>query len=180
MFLNLNEVILKEILPKKSFFFNMTEKIRIVFSFFFLCVSILFLVNMNAPFFIFAIVLFFVALYIVFFRWGLKYFDLKNNYYLITNQRIIVAEKSNKEILKSKNFEDIKRINVEMNHNYFGNIIFGEPEDVFGSNEDGFSFFTRGGMNFKEDEYAFLSVENINEIIPVFESLGLKINKTFY
>ncbi|WP_123984692.1 hypothetical protein [Chryseobacterium sp. G0201] len=99
---------------------------------------------------------------------------------MITNQRIIVAEKSNKEILKSKNFEEIKRINVEMNRNYFGNIIFGEPEDIFGSNDENFSFFTRSGMNFKEDEYVFLSVENINEIIPVFESLGLKINKTFY
>jgi hypothetical protein len=35
-------------------------------------------------------------------------------------------------------------------------------------------------MSFKEDEYAFLSVENMNEIIPVFEELGLKVTKTFY
>lgn len=180
MFLNLNEVILKEILPKKGFFFNMTEKIRIVFSFFFLGISILFLVNMNAIFFIFAIVMFLVALYLVFFRWILRYFDLKNNYYLITNQRIIVAEKRNKEILKSKKYGEIKIISAEMNNNYFGNIIFGEPENIFGRNDEDFSFFKRSGMNFKEDEYVFLSVENINEIIPVFESLGLKINKIFY
>lgn len=35
-------------------------------------------------------------------------------------------------------------------------------------------------MNFKEDKYAFLNVENINEILPIFEELGLKVNKTFY
>jgi len=35
-------------------------------------------------------------------------------------------------------------------------------------------------MNFDEDKYTFLSVENISEIIPVFENLKLKVNKTFY
>jgi len=35
-------------------------------------------------------------------------------------------------------------------------------------------------MNFKEDEYSYQSVENINEIIPIFEKLNLKISKTFY
>ena len=35
-------------------------------------------------------------------------------------------------------------------------------------------------MNFKEDEFSFQSVENINEIITIFEELNLKISKTFY
>jgi hypothetical protein len=34
-------------------------------------------------------------------------------------------------------------------------------------------------MNFKEDEYSFQSVENIDEI-TVFEKLNFKISKTFY
>ena len=63
---------------------------------------------------------------------------------------------------------------------FFGNIIFGEPEGIFGRNDEPFSFFNRSGMSFKEDQYAFLSVENMNEIIPVFGELGLKVTKTFY
>ena len=67
-----------------------------------------------------------------------------------------------------------------MSGSFFGNIIFGEPENIFGNNDKAFSFFRRNGMNFNEDKYAFLSVENINEIIPIFEELGFKVNKTFY
>lgn len=35
-------------------------------------------------------------------------------------------------------------------------------------------------MNFNEGKYVFLSVEKINDVIPVFEELGFKVNKTFY
>jgi len=100
-----NEIILKEILPKKGFFFNMTEKLRIVFSFFYLGISMLFLINMTSFFFFFAIFMFGTGLYLAFFRWILRYSDLKNNYYLITNERIIIAEKSTKEIIKEKKLE---------------------------------------------------------------------------
>ncbi|WP_131327945.1 hypothetical protein [Chryseobacterium vrystaatense] len=105
---------------------------------------------------------------------------MKNNYYIITNERIIIAEKSTKEILKEKKLEEIDQINIEMNNKFFGNIIFGEPESIFGRNDEPFSFFKRSGMNFDEDKYVFLSVENISEIIPIFENLKLKVNKTFY
>jgi len=180
MHLNDNEIILKEILPKKSFFFNLTEKIRIVFSIFYLAISVLLLVNLTLFFSIFAIIIFCSAFYITIFRWVLRYFDLKNNYYVITNQRIIIANKKNDEIEKYKNIKEIDQVNIEMNKHFFGNIIFGEPENIFGSNDEAFSLFKRYGMNFSEDEYAFLSVENINEIIPIFEKLEMKIDKTFY
>lgn len=94
MILNNNEIILKEILPRKSFFFNTIEKLRIVFSVFYLVVSLFFLLN-KFPVFIFGIVMFCVGFYVAIFRWILKYFNLKNDYYLITNQRIIIAKKSN-------------------------------------------------------------------------------------
>lgn len=175
-----NEIILKEILPKKSFFFNMTEKIRVIFSFFYLGISTIFLINMTSFFFFFAILFLGAGLYFAFFRWILRYFDLRNNYYLITNERIIIAEKLNKKIVKEKKLAEIDQVNIEMNNQFFGNIIFGEPETIFGKNDEPFSFFKRNGMNFNEDEYAFLSVENINEIIPIFENLKLKVNKTFY
>ncbi|WP_027382203.1 hypothetical protein [Epilithonimonas caeni] len=180
MHLNDNEIILKEILPKKSFFFNLTEKIRIVFSFFYLAISVVLLFNMVFPLFFFAIIVFFTALYITIFRWVLRYFDLKNNYYVITNQRIIIANKKNDEIEKYKNIKEIDQVNIEMNKHFFGNIIFGEPENIFGCNDEPFSLFKRYGMNFSEDKYAFLSVENINEIVSIFKNLSLKINKTFY
>lgn len=179
MDLHNNEIILKEILPKKSFFFNMTEKIRIIFSFFYLGISTVLLVNMTSFFFFFAIVFFGAGLYCAFFRWVLRYFDLRDHYYLITNERIIVAEKLTKEIVKEKKLAEIDQVNIEMNNNFFGNIIFGEPETIFGKNDELFSF-KRSGMNFNEDEYAFISVENISEIIPIFENLKLKVNKTFY
>lgn len=177
--LNNNEIIMKEILPRKSFFFNTTEKLRILFSFFYLAVSVLFIFS-KSPILIFGIVMFFIGLYLAFFRWVLRYFDIKNNYYLITNQRIIIAEKSTGEIEQERNFFEINEINAEMNGSFFGNIIFGEPENIFGKSDEPFSFFNKSGMNFTEDKYAFLSVENINEIIPVFEELGLKVKKTFY
>lgn len=100
-----NEIILKEILPKKSFFFNMTEKIRVIFSFFYLGISTIFLINMTSFFFFFAILFLGAGLYFAFFRWILRYFDLRNNNYLITNERIIIAEKLNKKIVKEKNLQ---------------------------------------------------------------------------
>lgn len=45
MILNNNEIILKEILPRKSFFFNTTEKIRMVFSVFYLAISVFFILS---------------------------------------------------------------------------------------------------------------------------------------
>lgn len=180
MHLNDNEIILKEILPKKSFFFNLTEKIRIVFSIFYLAISVLLLVNLTLFFSIFAIIIFCSALYISIFRWILRYVSLNNNVYLITNQRIIIAKKRTRQIIKYKNIKEIDLVNAEMNKYFFGNIIFGEPENIFGSNDEPFSPFKRNGMNFSEDEYAFLSVESIDEIIPIFEKLEMKIDKTFY
>ena len=179
MILNDNEIIKKEILPRKSFFFNTTEKIRMVFSVFYLAISVFFILS-GSPVIFFGIILFFVGLYLAVFRWVLKYFDIRNNYYLITNQRIIIAKKSTHEIEKEKALKEIVQINAEMNGNFFGNIILGEPEGIFVRNDEPFSFFNRSGMSFKEDQYAFLSVENMNEIIPVFGELGLKVTKTFY
>ncbi|WP_144428933.1 hypothetical protein [Chryseobacterium sp. StRB126] len=184
MILNHNEIILKEILPKKSFFFNITEKLRIVFSIFYLAIAVFFVTNtLNSSFWLFSIIvigIFCNALYITFFRWILKYWKLKNNCYVITNQRIVIVEKFNGKILKYKKLNEIEQVNAEMNANYFGNIIFGKPESLSGENNDNFYFFRKRGINFTEDKYAFLSVENINEIIPVFNELGLKVNKTFY
>lgn len=67
-----------------------------------------------------------------------------------------------------------------MNNKFFKNIIFGEPEHIFGGNDEPFPLFKNRGINFNENQYAFISVEHITEIIPVFEDLGLKVNKTFY
>jgi hypothetical protein len=184
MILNNNEIILKEILPKKSFFFSMTEKLRIAFSIFYLAIAVLFITQaLTSRFSLFTIIgigIFCSALYVTFFRWILKYFKLKNNYYVITNQRIIVAKKESGVIVIYKKLEEIDVVNAEMNGKHFGNIIFGEPENIFGSNDEKPSFFMRRGMNFSEDKYVFLSVENINEILPLFNELGLKVNKTFY
>lgn len=92
----------------------------------------------------------------------------------------MIARKSDKEILKYKRLEEIQVIHLQMNNMYFGYIIFGQPEGILGRSDEPFVLGKRYGMNFKEDEYAFLSVENINEIIPVLEQLGLRVNKTFY
>ncbi|MEC3877549.1 hypothetical protein [Chryseobacterium salviniae] len=179
MLLNNNEIIKKEILPRKSFFFNTTEKLRILFSFFYLFISLFFIFS-RAPLVFFGLAMLGIGLYLAFFRWILKYFDIKNNRYFITNQRIFIAKSSESKIVWQKSLYEVDQINAEMNGRFFGNIIFGEPENIFGKNDEVFSFFRRNGMNFKEDKYAFLSVENINEIIPIFEELGLKVNKTFY
>lgn len=185
MILNNNEIVLKEILPKKSFFFNMTEKLRIAFSIFYLAIAVFFIINaLNSSFWLFSIAaigIFCNALYITFFRWILKYRKLKNHCYTITNQRVIIAEKANGKILKYKALNEIEQVNIEMNAEYFGNIIFGEPEGIFDKHNGDFSFFLqKRGVNFNEDKYAFFSVENIDEIITVLSELGLKVNQTFY
>lgn len=184
MILNNNEIIKKEILPKKSFFFNMIEKLRTAFSVFYLAIGVFFITSsLNSSFWLFSIIgigVFCNALYVTFFRWIVKYWKLKNNYYVITNQRIAIVEKGSGKVLKYKELNEIKEVNAEMNTNHFGNIIFGEPESFFGKDDESFSFFRRRGVNFTEDKYAFLSVENINEIIPLFNEMGLKVNKTFY
>jgi hypothetical protein len=179
LILNDNEIVMKEILPKKSFFFNTTEKLRILFSFFYLAISLFFIFN-KAPLIYFGIIMLGIGLYIAFFRWILKYFDIENSRYLITNQRILKVKGSHEKVVWQKRNHEIDQINAEMSGSFFGNIIFGEPENIFGNNDKAFSFFRRNGMNFNEDKYAFLSVENINEIIPIFEKLGFKVNKTFY
>lgn len=176
-----NEIILKEILPKKGFFFNMTEKIRAVFFLIFLVLSTMFLINTIASIlFFFVVIVVGIVFFTTFFKWILTYFKVKNNYYLITNERIIVAKQSTKEIIKEKKLSEIKQVHIEMNNKFFGNIIFGEPEAAFGENNPRFIVSKRMKMNFKPDEYAFLSVDNISEIIPIFENLKLKVNKTFY
>lgn len=184
MALNNNEIILKEILPEKSFFFNMTEKLRTAFSIFYLAIGVFFITSsLNSGFWLFsimAVVIFCNALYISFFRWIVKYWKLKNNYYVITNQRIAIVKQGSGKILKFKELNEIDQVNAEMNSKHFGNIIFGEPENMFGKDDENFSFFRRRGVNFAEDKYVFLSVGNIHEIIPVFNELGLKVNKTFY
>ncbi|MCS3528701.1 hypothetical protein [Chryseobacterium sp. JUb7] len=128
---------------------------------------------------LFAIPFLVAALYNAFFRWIIRYYDLKNNCYLITNQRIIITRKSKTEILRYKKLEEIDQVHAEMNDQFFGNIIFGEPEGVI-ENSPNYFENNRGVMIFKSDEYAFLSVENINKIIPLINELGLKVNKTFY
>ncbi|MDR6458444.1 hypothetical protein J2786_001537 [Chryseobacterium vietnamense] len=184
MILNNNEIIKKEILPKKSFFFNMTEKLRTAFSVFYLAIGVFFITSsLNSSFWLFSIIgigVFCNALYVTFFRWIVKYWKLKNNYYVITNQRIAIVEKGSGKVLKYKNLNEIKEVNAEMNTHHFGDIIFGEPESFFGKDDGSFSFFRRRGVNYTEDKYAFLSIENINEIIPLFNEMGLKVNKTFY
>lgn len=184
MDLHPDEIIIKEILPRKSFFFNLTEKLRMVFSFFYLAISSFLLVSVfETGFSAFSLVgtgIFCNALYIAFFRWIVKYFNLKKTCYVITDRRIIIAGKESRSVFKFKNLQDIKQINAEMNNKFFGNIIFGEPEHIFGRNDEPFSLLKNRGVNFNENQYAFVSVEHINEIIPVFEDLGFKVNKTFY
>ncbi|KQT31480.1 hypothetical protein ASG22_18290 [Chryseobacterium sp. Leaf405] len=153
MILNNNEIILKEILPRKSFFFNMTEKLRIIFSVFYLAISIFFVINiLNSDFGLFPIigmVIFATAIYITFGRWILKYIKLKNNCYLITNQRIIVAKKGSGKIIKFRELNEINQVTAEMNGNFFGNIIFGEPENIFGKNDEAFSLLKTRGNEFQ-------------------------------
>lgn len=180
MDLNLDEIIIKEILPKKSFFFNSTEMLRIPFSMIYLIIIALIIFNTSGFFLIFGIVFIGAGIYYSFGRWIFKYYELKNNKYIITNQRIIIAKKSTGYIFKYLKLEEIEIVNIEMNNKFFGNIIFGEPETIFGNDKESFFLGRRGGMNFKEDEYSFQSVENINEIIPIFEKLNLKISKNFY
>ncbi|WP_157456293.1 hypothetical protein [Chryseobacterium hispalense] len=99
---------------------------------------------------------------------------------MITNQRIFKLKASDEKVVWQKRHDEIDQINAEMSGSFFGNIIFGEPENIFGKSDEPFSFFKRSGMNFNEDKYVFLSVEKINDVIPVFEELGFKVNKTFY
>ena len=105
---------------------------------------------------------------------------MKNNYYLITNQRIIIAERSSEEILRYKNLEEIDQIHAEMNDKYFGNIIFGEPEGVLEKPREPVFFGGNRSMIFKDDEYVFLSVEHVNDAISVLEGLKLRVDKIFY
>ena len=51
MDLNLDEIIIKEILPKKSFFFNSTEMLRIPFSMIYLIIIALIIFNTSGFFF---------------------------------------------------------------------------------------------------------------------------------
>ena len=62
MILNNDEIILKEILPRKSFFFNLTERIRIIISIVCLVLSI-FMIVMSIGFFI-------VSILSILFFWG--------------------------------------------------------------------------------------------------------------
>lgn len=180
MKLNLDEMIIKEILPKKSFFFNSTERLRIPFSFFYILIVSLIVFNSSGFFLVFGFIFLGVGIYIFIGRWLFKYYELKSLIYVITNQRIIIAEKETGYIYKFLKLEEIKIVNIEMNSHFFGNIIFGEIETIFGSNNESSIFGMKNGMNFKEDEYSFQSVENIDEIMPIFEKLNFKISKTFY
>jgi len=180
MILNSNEIILKEILPRKSFFFSLTEKLRILISFGYLIFVVFFaVVTFKTIVFLFTVPLLVAAFYNSFLRWIPVFYHLKNNYYLITNQRIIIASRSKKEIIRYRKLEEIDQVHADMNDRFFGNIIFGKPEGVV-DNSSGYLGGNRGILTFKNDRYAFLSIENIDEIIVLINELGLKVNKTFY
>lgn len=177
--LNNNEIIMKEILPRKSFFFNTLEKARIVFSFFYVAISIFF-ISCKSSISILGVIMLSIGLYFAIFKWVLKYFDIKSNYYLITNQRIIILEKLTEDIEQELNLAQISLIKAEMNNRFFGNINFKEKRNIFNENNDTTLFLGERKIHFDDAKFAFLSVENINEVIPVFEELGLKVKKTFY
>ena len=83
MKLNLDEMIIKEILPKKSFFFNSTERLRIPFSFFYILIVSLIVFNSSGFFLVFGFIFLGVGIYIFIGRWLFKYYELKVLYMLL-------------------------------------------------------------------------------------------------
>ena len=96
----------------------------------------------------------------------------KSIYALTTKRAIIIADSK----IKSLNLTDIKEISfVEHPFNFkYGSVIFGEPENVFGSLNEPFKFsYLLGhheGMNLKRDDFAFDFINNTKTTYNLIKS----------
>lgn len=117
------------------------------------------------------------SFYIIYSRFIQKVISQKKSIYALTTKRVIILV--GKE-LEFQNLSDIKDISfVEHPFTYkYGSIIFGEPENIFGSSNEPFKskyiLGYRGGINLKRDNFSF---DFITETKTIFQLIESKINK---
>jgi hypothetical protein len=172
-----DEVLIWSDYPKQSFQIVFEDLIIIPFLtiIFFIGVYLLIMVlnfDANKDLIIFSIFTVVISILLINYRYVQKVNIQKKSIYGLTSKRVIIIA-NNK--IKSLDLIDIKEISfVEHPFNFkYGSVIFGEPENIFGSSNEPFKFNNRGGLNLKRDDFAFDFITDTNKIYHLIKS---KIN----
>ncbi|OOG71606.1 hypothetical protein [Flavobacterium sp. A45] len=173
-----DEVLIWSDYPKQSFQIVFEDLIIIPFLtiIFFIGVYLLIMVlnfDANKDLIIFSIFTVVISILLINYRYVQKVNIQKKSIYGLTSKRVIIIA-NNK--IKSLDLIHIKEISfVEHPFNFkYGSVIFGEPENIFGSSNEPFKFNNRGGLNLKRDDFAFDFITDTKKIYHLIES---KINK---
>ncbi len=176
-----DEVLIWSDYPKQSFQIVFEDLIIIPFLTIILFIGIYLLIlvlnfNANKDLIIFSIFTIISPVILIYFRYIQKINIQKKSIYALTSKRVIIITDNKIDFL---NLIDIKEISfVEHPFNFkYGSVIFGEPENIFGSSNEPFKFSYllgyRRGMNLKRDDFAFDFITDTNKIYHLIKS---KIN----
>ncbi|HKX86359.1 MAG TPA: hypothetical protein VJL37_06785 [Flavobacterium sp.] len=149
-----NEEIVMIVTPKKGIMLHANDTFKLLFILFFMCMSIIAIVNGGLVFLLFVIAIVTTVLNAVF-----KRYANTKSIYIITNKRVLFYQ--NNRILKSKLLTDLQTITYENSGNNTGYIILGKPQELFAGR----------GISFNEDEYVLDNLTNYNEVSSLMKSL---------
>lgn len=154
--LNTDENIQMEIIPKKGIMLHANDLFKIIFGFFFLTIAFTVGLKTHIGFLIFGIIGLVYMLNAVYTRYN----NTNGIKYLISNERVIFLKDGN--IIKQKEFKNIKEITYENSGNDRGYIILGEVEPLF----------ARRGISFSEDKYVLDNLTNYKEVSELIKKLS--------
>jgi len=158
--LNLNEKIILKVVPDKKLRLKQNEWLKIPFSilwfigFYLIATAWTRSGSMDNLMFRFvAFAMFFGGLYVLFGRFILKYIEIRNSIYYITDSRLVIYNNFWKRT-KSINYDEFDQITLKKYNKQIGYIIFGEPESLIGWR----------GMVYTEDKYLFENIRYPEQI----------------
>lgn len=180
-----NEVILWTGKPENGFRITFEDLIKIPFLFIFIGISILMFKislsnNSNSGMTIISFLFISGGISIFINNYIIEQFRRKNHIYFITNQRVIFIKNS---VIKSLTLDSIKQISFE-EHPFkyiYGSVIIGEPENIFGSNNEPFNWKYlinyQNGLNFKSNKYSIEFIKDYKKVKLLLENEILKNRK---
>ncbi len=110
-----------------------------------------------------------IIFYLTIGRFLTKYYDKKRTRYYLTNERIIIFNISNDEIVQEQDIKSVSRIAKKVNRKGIGRIEFGKMSitQLTGGNS-GLDFFARTKLHKKFTKMNSFFDEGGEKIIPVF------------
>ena len=153
--LNTDENIELEVLPKKGMMLHSNDLFKIIFGLLFLIISFGIGFTKHIGFLILGTIVLGYMVKAIYTRYN----NTNGVKYLISNKRIMFLKNGN--LIKQKNFKDIKEVIYENKGNDTGYIILGKIEPLF----------VGRGISFSEDRYVLDNLTNYKEVSDLLKKL---------